>query len=271
MNVLELDASELPAHGDLVARCIARELTGFIVRGAFDAGVTGAFLSAATREPPPFPMFDSKHFTGRTVGQVLVVSGDRLDGYFAAARRFRAALAGEGGACAGLEERFHRLFERLSGGLEVRPPRRDADDVYGPFTARELVPGGRIAAHCENETLRFPSMADLRERIDPTTQLSFYVPLQVPERGGELVLSTAEFGAGFGAELGSLDRVAPKTLEALEQRRFGVLAPGVGDLLVFDAGRYFHQVTPVEGARPRWTLGGFLAFSRGRDAVFAWG
>ena len=44
----------------------------------------------------------------------------------------------------------------------------------------------------------------------------------------------------------------------------------VGDLLVFDAGRHFHRVTPVMGARPRWTLGGFVALSRDGSCFFVW-
>ncbi|MBK7859931.1 MAG: 2OG-Fe(II) oxygenase [Archangiaceae bacterium] len=267
----DFDARELTAQKDAMLGVVERRMTGFIVRHALAPELVSSFLEQAKREPPPFPVFPSKHFTGRTIGQVLVVSEANLESYFASAAKLRGALESLGGACARLERRFVELFTALAGGLAVRPPADRTGRPYGPFTARELVPGGFIAPHCENETLRFPSMAELGGKLDPATQLSFYVPLQLPEAGGELELSGAEHGKGFGAELGSLDRTTPSTLAALKAHHVATLSPGVGDLLVFDAGRFFHQVTKVEGTRPRWTLGGFLAPSRARDTLYYWG
>jgi hypothetical protein len=48
-----------------------------------------------------------------------------------------------------------------------------------------------------------------------------------------------------------------------------VLRPGVGDLLVFDGGRHYHEVTRVAG-RARWTLGGFLALGRDHRSIYFW-
>ena len=43
-----------------------------------------------------------------------------------------------------------------------------------------------------------------------------------------------------------------------------------GELLLFDGGRYFHKVSPVEGSRARWTIGGFVGFTRDHERVVYW-
>jgi hypothetical protein len=43
-----------------------------------------------------------------------------------------------------------------------------------------------------------------------------------------------------------------------------------GDLIVFNAGKHVHRVTPVEGSRPRLTLGGFLTVDRERTRLAFW-
>jgi hypothetical protein len=43
-----------------------------------------------------------------------------------------------------------------------------------------------------------------------------------------------------------------------------------GDLVVFDAGRYYHRVKPTVGPKPRMTMGGFLALSVNGTQLHYW-
>jgi hypothetical protein len=44
----------------------------------------------------------------------------------------------------------------------------------------------------------------------------------------------------------------------------------VGDLALFEEGRYYHRVNEVRGSRSRWTMGGFLAPSRDAQTLHYW-
>jgi hypothetical protein len=141
---------------------------------------------------------------------------------------------------------------------------------YTPATIRGLDDGGQIDLHCESETVEFPAMWHLSGLIHARNQLSFYLTLGVPETGGELVIHNARFGEGPGQLLARMERSGSATIEALAP--YGQLVPrlDVGDVLVFDAGRHFHRVTPVVGKRKRWTMGGFLARSVDDCSIHYW-
>jgi hypothetical protein len=68
-----------------------------------------------------------------------------------------------------------------------------------------------------------------------------------------------------------MDRKSAATLRVLDETRPVAARPGVGDLLLFDAGRHYHRVTKVEGATSRWTMGGFLARDPGHGVLYYWG
>jgi hypothetical protein len=98
--------------------------------------------------------------------------------------------------------------------------------------------------------------------------MSFYVPLVIPQNGGELRLfhtNCLKGGDSLIKRFGGEEKARPH----FEERGFQIVAPGVGDLLVFDGGRWYHDVTAIT-AGSRWTLGGFLAVTRDHQAVYYW-
>ena len=56
--------------------------------------------------------------------------------------------------------------------------------------------------------------------------------------------------------------------ELLGRFEWTEIRPGVGDVLIFDGGRYLHRVDWVSGDRTRWTMGGFLMFDRSGETLF---
>ena len=48
-----------------------------------------------------------------------------------------------------------------------------------------------------------------------------------------------------------------------------LLAPGAGDLIVFNGGWHAHWIEPVASGE-RWTIGGFASLARDRSRVLLW-
>lgn len=204
-------------------------------------------------------------FEAFSIGPCLDQSEGDLDGYLARVPVFDAALEASI-ASAGATARVLSALARVASGWAPRRPRTVDGRTYGVVTLRRLPPGGRIPPHCENEQLPRAAYRDLRPRIDGAALVSFYLTLRPADDGGELSLHDLGPAAiGDRVRHGHSDLAA----EVLAAPRVRV-RPGAGSLIVFDGGRRFHQVLPVRGARSRWTLGGFLALTRARDAVHVW-
>lgn len=268
--LLELDARDAAAWPTLLEDMLAGRRLGAVLRGAFDPAALEAFAAGledtAARRSRPIEM---KHYGGLQFGRTVVVSPPDLQEYFAEGARLREDFARLGFA---FEAEVTRALGPLSAGREVRAPRGPAGDLYGAATVRVVNPGSGIDLHCEKETLRFPGMAaHLAGVLDARTQLSFYTPLRVPEAGGTIRIYDASFDdPAVHAAMNRAERRSEATLRWIEARGFAEPEVRVGDLLLFDAGRFYHRVLAVRGARARWTMGGFLATSREGDALHYW-
>jgi hypothetical protein len=184
------------------------------------------------------------------LGLMLVPSelhprGPELEIYRAHAARFRTACAALFDAQGDFEARVSGALSVLGGGARVEVARFDDGHPYTPATIRVMPEGcgaPRHRDHCPDT----PCYAQLREAFDLGCQYSYYVPITLPEAGGELRIA---HGSG---ELSSL-------------------TPGAGDLIVFAGNRFEHEVLPAVGKEPRRTIGGFAAFERGAmDALGFW-
>ncbi|MEQ9319054.1 MAG: 2OG-Fe(II) oxygenase [Polyangiaceae bacterium] len=206
------------------------------------------------------------------LGQTLTpVSGFDIDmaAYHAQAAAFRDALGALfGRADGGFEAKVSALLARLGGGRPVfSPPSADGAGQYTPATIRKLPPGCQIPVHCGNFFLESPGYAHLRTQVAVRDQLSYFLPMQTPEAGGELLVYDLTWGDEATPKMTGIDMFDPKAIEAWDHEPF---APAVGELLLFDGGRYFHKVSPVEGSRARWTIGGFVGFTRDHERVVYW-
>jgi hypothetical protein len=113
-------------------------------------------------------------------------------------------------------------------------------------------------------------MWHLSRLIHARNQLSFYLMVALPESGGELVIHNARYAEGPGQMLARMERTGSAAVAAIAPYGHVVPRTDVGDLLVFDAGRYFHRVAAVVGQQIRWTMGGFLARSLDDRSVYYW-
>ncbi|MBZ0120804.1 MAG: 2OG-Fe(II) oxygenase [Sandaracinaceae bacterium] len=263
-GLLELDAAQVGAHRGVLAELFEDRRVGLVVHGAVAPEACARLVDTLTRSTPVAP--DAmKHFDGQCFGPTLIVWEEALDRYLEAAQGATEALA----RVTGIPATIDAILSQLAGLPVSAPPAPDGR-AYCPANVRMLRPDSGIALHCENETTGFPPMRELIERIDTTTQLSFYVLLQAPEAGGELRIEPLREGEPSGAPLRSLPRDEPAVLRALDRLEAIVPPMRAGDLLVFDAGRHYHRVMPVRGARPRWTLGAFVARSKDHLRLWHW-
>src|SRR5579862_1434670 len=267
LQMLEIDASEMSDHPDAIERILRHEVFGVLVRGVFPRAQLARVVERLEREPA-MPVFASDTFQGRTYGRVLRMADGRLDEYFDAARQIRAALESAFGDGPSYEARLREVLGALGGGRPVSVPAVGAR-TYAPATVRVIEPGGTIFLHCGNETHAFPALSELTQIIDPAGEISTLMPLALPEAGGELEVYDVCFGDPLIDQLDStLGREGAH--RGLAERRCIRLRPEVGDLALFEEGRHYHRVNEVQGARPRWTMGGFLAPSRDARTLHYW-
>jgi hypothetical protein len=126
------------------------------------------------------------------------------------------------------------------------------------------VPSGcGFPPHCENAYAAIAVYDSLRQRVRLLRKLGFFIPLQLPESGGDLVLYDKMHVAGT--------RPFPeRPLDVVEQVAHVRVQASAGDLVVLPSGSRYHQVTRVLGSRARWTAGGFGAFTNDGDAFWHW-
>lgn len=266
--VVEVALSQIGEQADAIERLVNGSLAGVIVRGVFERDHVAELVRRLQHDGASLPIFRPPVFKGQVYGRPLVSASDGLDAYLDEAERFRQGCAALFGEYPRMEQRLHEAMTALGGGRPVSIPVGTDERPYLAATVRALIEGDRLPLHYENETLRSPVMDALRPRLDTSTLMSFYVPLATPPSGGILRLFRVhclEGGDSLISRLGGDEQALPY----FEEQGFSTVLPDIGDLLVFDGGRWYHDVTPIEGGQ-RWTLGGFLAMTCDHRAVHYW-
>ncbi len=277
VRFLELPVEQLHTVAGTLSDMMDMRYTGLLVRGAFDSDALRGGLARLLAPTPPSRQFDLRCFgetvperpdpkyAGFSYGLPLTNSTANLAYYFGAAAEVRATIRAIFGDY-DFEGAFQRVLGAISGlPMELAPGPEGAH--YAPMTIRCLKQGATLTIHRGNEFLGWASNHDLVQRIDTRDQISFFTPLQRPPKGGGLLVYPGYFPPH---EREALELLSPEAFSEADERLGGILLePDVGDLIVFDGGRYLHRVTRVEGA-DRWTIGGFLSPSKQWDKVHYW-
>jgi hypothetical protein len=255
VELFDVRAAELDAHADLVDRIMAREALGAIVRAAVDgAAVAQALARLAASDPPRTELAPRAHALGCMLAPTAArPTGPSLDEYLAMAS-WRADELFDPSLRAALDAQL----ATLAGGREVTVPRSADGRVYARATVHVFEDGGEAPIHCDSYGV-LPAREELAARLDGRTQLSWYIPLSLPEQGGDLAIYDLRHGEPGAAQ---------PARSGARARSYRV---GVGDLVVFDGGRWFHRVEPCRGPTPRRTFAGFAGLARGGRALYVWG
>ncbi len=260
MTLLDVSASDLSAARDAFGRLSRKEIFGVVVRGVFEPALLARLAEDLIDGRDSLPRTKlPEQYRLEFRGMGLDIAGQNLNAYLDAAATFRRELASTPGASdvlAGIQ----RMVEGLSGGRDARVPACEGRE-YTPFTFRQILPGGRLPPHWENEHVPRPAYTHLRTLIDGS-MISLLCPLAVPAAGGQVV--------AYDLQWPDDGKFVKPTPAELEQRHGAPILPPPGDMVMFDSGRYYHEVTPVQGERSRWTIGLFAALSPDGRNVYYW-
>ena len=263
---IEAPASDPAMWSGSIPRLLAGTLRGVVVHDLLPTRATARLVSRLQRDKtlPRVPM------GGQLVGESLGLSldravGPRKDAYFDSADAIHRQLAGL--------TTGRTLDALLAAALSVmaRPMSLSLAQQDGqpraPVVFRRLPRGGRIPPHAELEQLDRTPYNRFKSQLDPTTLLSFVLCLQPATAGGHLRVHDLAWS--------DYDRRANRgghTQPAEQLRGVSATDPATraGSLVVFDGGRWFHEVTAVEGEQERWSVGGFVARRADGSGLLYW-
>lgn len=267
--LVELDIDEMQRRPEALLDIFERRVMAVIVRGIYPPELMAEAIDTLRCGGDDISVFRPHTIQkGEVYGWPLVACDGSLDRYLEDAARFDGACARLFGAASRPSIRVAEVMGRLAGGRPVTIPRAGDGRAYCAATIRFLGDGDSLPCHYENEAFHLPALRSLVGQLDRSTLMSFYVPMAHADAGGELRLYHVDCFEGRESMIGRLggdEQARPH----LERHGYTPLRPAVGDLLLFDGGRFYHEVTPVRGAR--WTMGGVFAFTRDRRAVHFWG
>lgn len=142
-------------------------------------------------------------------------------------------------------------------------------------TFRNLTPGsGEIKVHCEKFFHKeFPEFFQpLDSIIDLGHQLSFFLTIAAPEKGGELSLFNYTWGDVKQRASDEDFLVKNNTFINLNSPSniFRKLKFSPGDLFVFNGGEIWHRVEKIGGSKNRITFGGFVNKTKNNENFTLW-
>jgi hypothetical protein len=262
-------AAEAGQSPHLLTQMRGRDIDGIVVKQVYDRAACDAVSIAleAGRHGLIKTEFPAK-FAAFFYGINLNLAHPDLREYFAESRRFRDGLSKLFPGELDLESRVTRLLSTLDQGCDyAAAPAPDPGINYMFTTLRAHLPGGYIPAHFDDEQAERPSYRHLLSLIQKKL-FSFVLAFSQAEGGGALEIFNLH-PQQDGRRIAVGDRSAAKpNLEGVEKVSFR-LDPG--DMIIFNSGRYLHRLTPVIGAKTRWTACSFMAESRMPDRVYCWG
>jgi hypothetical protein len=269
LRTMELDARDADAHPKVFDQLRAGELQAVIVHNVYPPELLEAVVARLERHEPAFlqTWFPEK-FRSWFFGRNLNLTDPRLPGYFDEAERFHAQLEALFPPGLGIAAHVGGLLGSLDGGKAfVSAPGPLPGTQYMFTTLRAHAESGYLPAHFDNEQRLQASYRHLSTLVERNT-LSFVLVLAQPEAGGALEvfdLCVEPEDARMLNDDRARERPDVSRLESVSFR----LPPG--SLIVLDSGRYLHRLTPVQGARKRWTACSFMARARSREATYCWG
>ncbi|KST70365.1 2OG-Fe(II) oxygenase [Mastigocoleus testarum] len=197
---------------------------------------------------------------GKFIGAILQANTDDKTAYFkdAAALRVRLKNIFEH---RDYETTIQAVFSQISGGREVQAAQESSNKVYSPAITRYTSPSqGGIKVHKGNEFIDHPAFDGLKQVAKVRNSLSYFIVVDKPEDGGELVLYD-----GLPDKL-----TVPKQdldLDNCQKRSF---QPDAGDMTIFHGATIWHAISDVKGKKNRISIGGFVGLSADERKVVYW-
>ena len=285
---------EIDRVPDAIVEMLTGVRRGIMIRGAFSpeacerlaSGLEACRDNRGNFEPLYIPIPQQRHASGDPIladsdplvygslifgTPLILATKGKTDHYLKNARWFRDLFERIWAEAPGFEERFAQVLRRMAGGRPVEPPRAESGEAFSPLHIKGIEDTGALAIHCGNETHNGELLEILRKHIDiEVGQISYLVLLRKPESGGELRIYGLNWSTPDGQRVQEANRTSPETIALCDSYGYDDVDPDVGDVIVFDGGRYYHRVNEVRGPISRWTGQGFLALSRDHGTIHYW-
>lgn len=199
---------------------------------------------------------------GESFGIVLPVKENEPTKYFHDVKIYRNELNKIFES--GYEARIEALLSKVSGGRTVELASENHQS-YAPAQIRFVEPNkGGIIIHKGSQFLKHPTFAHLREIARLQEHLSYFLIIDKPEEGGELIIYD------LPAEEAKKDFDTLVKDSAFEKCEKKYVSPDIGDMVLFHGGTIWHKVADARGRKNRISIGGFVALSKDDRKVFYW-
>ena len=267
-----IDAADAPAHPGLVEAIHSAECTGAIIRGALPPAMIAAAVAQLSDDERTWDSPNKGMYGGelRTIGAAATPTftafrGPDADRYAQSAQQ-RSEQTREVFGDADPVAHLAGLFSQLNHGRPAAPPVFKGEQSWAPLNYRALDPGVQIYSHHDNH-YGLSVYQHMPADLDRDVLLSWFVTLQAPDAGGELIIYGL-WGSDPNPPMLPTRFIDTAALERDFKKE--VVQMQAGDLIIFDAGRHVHRVSPVQGERSRLTAGGFLTVDTDRSRLAFW-
>ncbi|HWA89092.1 MAG TPA: hypothetical protein VG889_03595 [Rhizomicrobium sp.] len=270
----DIEADRIGDYPDGLQDICDGRVDGFVIHNAFSREEVERVAGRLTRRGP-FP--DAPFGNILIYGPALYVSESDLERYRREAVEFRRFCAETFRGGRDFEARIVEILAAMGSGRDVGLPAAPDGQPYTPATIRVLEVGQDMGWHFENQFLHATvGYRHLSTLINHSDHLSYFVVLETPKDGGDLVLYDLKWHQTewLDKEKGGVQRSGTAggrpIAEVMRSCATVSFRPPPGALVVFDGGNILHRVSAVEEAGRRVTIGGFIAFSKGRESVYYW-
>jgi hypothetical protein len=255
---IAIDLNSLGNYPDGINQIYQGEIDGILIEQVFSPAEMKVVKEKLTKKQASLNHLLSTQKYGKLLGAILTANGSDTSKYFQDAALVREALKEIFEP--DYEATIESVFMRLSGNRKVALAHQNGN-TYSPAQVRFTYPDrGGIQLHKGNEFIHLEGFEGLHEIVQLKDCLSYYLVIDPPEVGGELILYD-DLPAELTTPKEELD------LKNCPQRRYN---PEAGDLIVFHGACIWHAVSEVKGNKIRYSIGGFCGLSHDDDTIYYW-
>lgn len=245
-KLLKVKSQDLYGDNDIIASIRNEQINGILIKEFMPPQFVLSLAQSLIDNPS---LMQSSYCSfGRIYAETIISTGKQFEQYFEHAQVFKTECEKFFGLDKNFETCLVQLLSKLVGSRSVSLPQGPNGASYSPATIRWVEPGEAIAPHCEK--VYFQTMTSafrlLNQIADADTIFSYFMLMQKSEVGGEL------FFLDFNSQNGTSTPIPISE----------------GDLIIFNAGRIWHEVSKVKGTIPRITIGGFISFSKDDKTLY---
>lgn len=112
-----------------------------------------------------------------------------------------------------------------------------------------------------------PMLDIVKKNFDTEEILSFFLQLNTPKLGGELILYNFRYSQNYLNSLPIHHKLINMYLRVIKSKKIHIQS---GDAILFNAGRIWHSINKIKSDDSRITLQNFISMSKTKDKYLNW-